>query len=92
MKLTPVSTEVQPFSKLLVNMSDDRFSVGQNVLFQITFKLSHLMRIELWLCARIVVIHQCMETALLITFKIVPGRLFVKEKNLSDMSCRPAFE
>jgi hypothetical protein len=51
-----------------------------------------LLRIELWLCSRIAVIQQRRETALLITFKIVPGRLLIKEKNLGYLSRRPSLD
>jgi len=48
------------------------------------------MLIELWLCSGIVVIHQRLETALLITLEIVPGRFLIKEKNLRYLSRRPS--
>ena len=71
---------------LFVNMSNYRFSIGQNMFFKITFKFAHLMLVEFWLCSRIVVVHQRLETALLITLEILTGNIFVKEKNLRCLS------
>jgi len=75
---------------LFIDMDYDRFGICEKVFSKITIKLAHLMLIKLWLCSRIAVIHQRLETALLITLEIVSGSLFVKEKNLRDLSRRPS--